>query len=130
MTRAQTILAAVQRCPGLTARGIAEETGLSVATVHPNLRMLELAGCVTRSHDWPAGWEPAERADDLLPDPSDLDVVETLLTEAMQLPEWQRTPPAVRHKVEHACVEIMRARGDVPTTDIYKTTSTNEEKDQ
>jgi hypothetical protein len=111
---AATILAAVRRCPGLTTRGLAEETGVRVQIVYTTLQALEYSGEVRRTGDLPAGWMPVEEFDDAQPgeDLGDaLDAVGALLTEAMMLPDWSITPPSVKHKVEHAWVELQRSRG-------------------
>jgi acyl-CoA reductase-like NAD-dependent aldehyde dehydrogenase len=68
---------------------------------------------VKRTDDWPAGWVPVVEAEREASSADVLVAVESLLAEAMQLPEWSQTPARVRHKVEHACVEIMRSRGEV-----------------
>jgi hypothetical protein len=100
MTWEPTILAAVRRCPGLTINGIAAETGASKSATYFALRVLEYSGQVKRTDDWPAGWVPVEP--NLEQEVADLTAIEGLLREAMQLPEWQQAPAAVRRKVELA----------------------------
>jgi hypothetical protein len=69
-------------------------------TVYQALRALECSGLVKRTDDWPAGWVPVEP--NLEQEVADLTAIEGLLREAMQLPEWQQAPAAVRRKVELA----------------------------
>lgn len=106
------VLAAVARCPGLTARGIAEETGISVATVYRVAHWLEAHGDIERSDEWPAGFSPridAEYEIELFADAVDrFGDVKDLLAEAMQSPGWEATPGDVKHKIEHAWVELTR----------------------
>jgi DNA-binding IclR family transcriptional regulator len=116
MMAEQRVLEAIVACPGLTTRGIATATGLNGSAVYLALRVLERCGEVERTDDWPAGWQPTGDGSSLarreISDLEDaLDAVGDLLTEAMALPEWSLSPPSVRHKVEHAWVEIQRARG-------------------
>ena len=112
-----TILAAVQRCPGLTARGLANETGATMPTVYQALRALECSGIVKRTDDWPAGWVPVEgdaQPGPSAPDPSlgnAIDAIGDLLSVAMRMSEWQQTPHAIKRQVEHAWVEVQRVRG-------------------
>jgi DNA-binding IclR family transcriptional regulator len=107
------VLDAITASPGLTARGISQTLGLNVNAVYNSLRWLEARGEAMRSDEWPAGWYTSAVDMPESSDTDDLDAVADLLDEAMRLPSWEAVPQDVRHKIEHARVQIMRARGEV-----------------